>query len=79
MTLLSKCLPIGFINGKENVNPSLLNFEGGITKTMMGKIVDQKVRDKALEQAWEEQHEDIMAQKLEKFNCCLQMTVGKGY
>ena len=45
---------LAFINGKENVDPSLLNFEGRIAKTMMEKIVEQIIRDKALEQAQEE-------------------------
>jgi hypothetical protein len=67
---------LAFINSKENVDPSLLNFEGGIAKTMMDKIVKQKIRDKALEQVWEEQREDIMAQRLEKFNHCLRITAG---
>jgi len=67
---------LAFINDKENVDPNLMNFEGGIAKTMMDKIVEQKIWDKALEQAQEEQHEDIMAWRLEKINRCLQMTAG---
>ena len=67
------------IHGKENIDPSCLNFEDGIAKTMMDKIVEQKMRDRALEQAHEEQREDIMARRLETFNRCLRMTAGVAF
>ncbi len=67
------------INGKENIDPSCLNFDDGVAKTMMDKIVEQKIRDRALEQAREEQREDIMARRLETFNRCLRMTAGVAF
>jgi hypothetical protein len=43
------------IHGKENIDPSCVNFEDGEAKTIMDKIVEQKIRDRALEQAHKEQ------------------------
>jgi len=62
------------LHGKENVDPTNLNFSQGIAKTMMDKIIDHKVRERALEQARQEQREDIAQRRLDTFNRCLQMT-----
>jgi hypothetical protein len=62
------------IHGKENKDPTYLNFENGVAKTMLDKIINQKVRKRALEQACHEQHKDIAAHELETFNCCLRIT-----
>jgi hypothetical protein len=64
------------LHGKENKDPTCLNFENGVAKTMLDKIINQKVRKRALEQACHEQHKDIAAYKLEIFNCCLRITSG---
>ncbi len=68
---ITNAYQLAAINGKENIDPSCLNFEDNIAKTMMDKIVEQKIRDRALEQARKEQQEDIMARRLETFNHCL--------
>ncbi len=40
----------------------------------MDQIIEQKIRDRALDQAHNEQREDHHAQCLETFNRCLRMT-----
>jgi len=70
---------LAFIHGKENVDPSCLNFDSGVTKTLMDKIIEQKIRDRALDQACNEQREDHHAQSLETFNRCLKMTAGAAF
>jgi hypothetical protein len=45
----------------------------------MYKIIEQKIRDRALDQARNEQREDRHAQSLETFNRCLQMTAGVAF
>jgi hypothetical protein len=62
------------LHGKENDDPTNLNFSQGIAKTMMDKIIDLKVRERALEQARQEQREDIAQRRIDTFNRCLRMT-----
>jgi hypothetical protein len=42
-----------------------------VSKTMLDKIINQKISKRALEQVWHEQHEDIDAHRHEALNCCL--------
>ncbi len=67
------------IHGKENLDPNNLNFDNGIAKSIMDKIVEQHMRDKALEQARQDQAEDIQTRKLETFNKCLKMAAGVAF
>ena len=67
------------IYGKENVDPSSLNFDSGVAKTLTDQIIEQKVRERALDQARNEQREDRHAQRLETFNRCLRMTSGVAF
>lgn len=46
---------------------------------MMDKIIDHKVRERALEQARQEQREDIAQRRLDTFNRCLRMTAGVAF
>ncbi len=56
------------IHGKENLDPTNLNFNSGVAKSLMDKIVEQWMTDKALEQACHDQADDIQSHKLEIFN-----------
>lgn len=46
---------------------------------MMDKIIDAKVREKALEQARRDQREDITQRRLDTFYRCLRMTAGVAF
>jgi len=78
-TAIKNAYQLAMIHGKENMDPSCLNLEDGVAKTMMDKIVEHKIRERALEQARNEQSEDIEARRLETFNRCLRMTAGVAF
>jgi hypothetical protein len=48
------------INGVDVADPSNLNLSTGIARTMMDKIVDYKIREKALDTARKDQEEDFI-------------------
>jgi hypothetical protein len=56
------------LHGKENVDLSMLNFDAGISKTVVKKIVENQIRNTALNQAHAEHAEAIHAQRMEVFN-----------
>jgi len=56
---------LAIVHGKENRDLSCLNLEDRVIGTMMDKIMEHKIRERALEQACNEQHEDIEAHRLE--------------
>jgi hypothetical protein len=76
---IKQAYQLAMIHGKENMDPSCLNFENGVAKTMLDKIIDHRVRKRALEQARHDQREDIAAHRLETFNRCLRMTAGVAF
>ncbi len=76
---INNAYQLAAIYGKENVDPSSLNFDSGVAKTLMDQIIEQKVRERALDQARNEQREDHHAQRLETFNRCLRMTAGVAF
>jgi len=41
------------INGKENIDPNSFNLDDGIAKTMVDKLLDHKIRQRALDKAGE--------------------------
>jgi len=50
------------INGIDVPDPGNLNLSTGVAKTMMDKIVDYKIREKALDTARKDQEEEFISQ-----------------
>ncbi len=67
------------INGIDVADPSNLNFLTGVARTMMDKIVDYKIREKALDTARKDQEEDFIRKRQEIFNSCSKMTAGVAF
>jgi hypothetical protein len=67
------------INGIDVPNPSNLNLSTGVAKTMMDKIVDYKIREKALDTARKDQEEEFISRRQEIFNNCSKMTAGVAF
>jgi len=49
------------INGIDVPDPGNLNLSTGVAKTMMDKIVDYKIREKALDTACKDQEEEFIS------------------
>ena len=64
------------INGIMVADPTTLNLSSGVARTMMDKIVDYKIREKALETARKGQEEDFIKKRQEIFDKCSKMTAG---
>jgi hypothetical protein len=64
------------LHGKENVPLDDLNFDSGISKSVMDNIVEGRIRDRALQQACIDQEEGIQSRRLNTFNNCLKLTAG---
>jgi len=67
------------INGIDVADPSNLNLSTGVARTMMDKIVDYKIREKALDTARKDQEEDFIRKRQEIFNSCSKMTAGVAF
>jgi hypothetical protein len=67
------------INGIDVPDPSTLNLSTGVARTMMDKIVDYKMREKALDTARKNQEEDFIRRRQEIFNTCSKMTAGVAF
>jgi len=67
------------INGIDVPDPGNLNLSTGVAKTMMDKIVDYKIREKALDTARKDQEEEFISRRQEIFNNCSKMTAGVAF
>jgi hypothetical protein len=76
---VSSAYQLALLHGKENVDPSILNFDAGTSKTVMDRIVESKIRDRALNRARTEQVEAIQTQRMEVFHTCMRMTAGVAF
>jgi hypothetical protein len=57
---VKKAYELSAINGVDVADPSNLNLSTGVARTMMDKIVDYKIRGKALDTAHKDQEEDFI-------------------
>ena len=76
---VSSAYQLALLHGKENVDPSILKFDAGTSKTVMDRIVESKIRDRALNRARTEQVEAIQMQRMEVFHTCMRMTAGVAF
>jgi len=67
------------INGIMVADPTTLNLSSDVARTMMDKIVDYKIREKALETARKGQEEDFIKKRQEIFDKCSKMTAGVAF
>jgi hypothetical protein len=76
---VKKAYELSEINGIDVPNPSNLNLSTGVAKTMMDKIVDCKIQEKALDTACKDQEEEFISRQQEIFNNCSKMTAGVAF
>jgi hypothetical protein len=60
-------------------DPTALNLSSGVARTMMDKIVDYKIQEKASETARKDQEEDFIKKRQEIFDKCSKMTAGVAF
>ena len=67
------------LSGWMCTGPAELNLDRSLAGTLMDKIVEHKVRERALNQMRHEHEEEQIQQKRELFNSCLRMTAGVAF
>jgi len=76
---VKKAYELSEISGVMIPDPSNLNFSTGVARTMMDKIVEHKVREKALDTARKDQEAEFIQKRQEIFNNCSKMTAGVAF
>ena len=67
------------LSGWMCTDPAELNLDCGLAGTLMDKIVEHKVRERALNQMRCEHEEEWIQQNRELLNSCLRMTAGVAF
>jgi len=67
------------LSGWMCADPAELNLDCGLAGTLMDKIVEHKVRERALNQTRCEHEEEQIQQNRELFNSCMRMTTGVAF
>ena len=73
---IKQAMELFLLSGQQMADPTFLNLETGFSGTMMDKIVDQKVRQQALDKARSENAALIAQQRKDKFENCSKLTAG---
>jgi hypothetical protein len=56
-----------------------MNFKNGTAKTLLDKVVDYKIREKALDTAQKSRGEEYIQERQKIFQNCLRMTAGVSF
>jgi hypothetical protein len=78
-TAVKKAYELSAISFVPIPDPSNLNFSTGIARMIMDKIVEHKVREKALDTAWKDQEAEFIQRQQEIFNNSSKMTAGVAF